>query len=218
MAQHVEPAFANSNNRHSSRRCGQPACRAGSPPWSRSPDRPGWALLADADDLERRLVAIRCSTFTDGSAAAMGAADADAIDMTAVAPASTARAAVMTANLRMAPPYLYRTCRLVLAGGSNVQQSAPSRHITLDSNRSIHAQSGSISRPLYPASLTHHTPPASRPGRSNPARPASSSSASPLRAPAPSFAPAALSVIRSQIPSTAPRRIPGVSWFTRPLA
>jgi len=46
----------------------------------------------------------------------------------------------MTANLRMAPPHLYRTYRLVQAGRSHVQQSAPSHHITLDSDGLIHAQ------------------------------------------------------------------------------
>ena len=46
----------------------------------------------------------------------------------------------MTANLRMAPPHLYRTHRLVQAGRSHVQQSAPSHHITLDSDGLIHAQ------------------------------------------------------------------------------
>src|SRR5205807_5537666 len=50
------------------------------------------------------------------------------------------RIAPMTANLRMAPPYLYRICRLVQTGGSHVQQSAPSRHITLDSDGLIHVQ------------------------------------------------------------------------------
>jgi len=41
----------------------------------------------------------------------------------------------------MAPPYLDRTCRLVQIGESHVQQSAPSRHLTLDSHGSIHTQS-----------------------------------------------------------------------------
>src|SRR5215831_20363058 len=83
---------------------------------------------------------IRCSTLTESAAAVLGAADADAIDMAAVPPASSARTTPMTANLRMASPYLYRTCRLVQASRSHVQQSAPSHHITLDSDGLIHAQ------------------------------------------------------------------------------
>src|SRR5215472_5435420 len=83
---------------------------------------------------------IRCSTLTESAAAGLGAADAAAIDMAAVPPASSARTTPMTANLRMAPPHLYRTYRLVQAGRSHVQQSAPSRHITLDSDGLIHAQ------------------------------------------------------------------------------
>src|SRR5215469_2415844 len=93
---------------------------------------------------------IRCSTLTESSAACLGAADADAIDMAAMAPASSARAAPMTANLRMAPPYLYWTCRLVQVGGSHVQQSAPSHHITLDSNGLIHAQCHEHFTPALP--------------------------------------------------------------------
>jgi len=50
----------------------------------------------------------------------------------------------------MAPPYLYRTYRLVQAGGSHVQQSAPSRHITLDSDGLIHAQSKEHFTPALP--------------------------------------------------------------------
>src|SRR5690348_14280913 len=79
--------------------------------------------------------------------------------MAAVVPASSARAAPMTANLRMAPPYLYRTCRLVQIGGSHVQQSAPSRHLTLDIDDLIHAQSKQHFTPAlpHPRSAGHRT-------------------------------------------------------------
>jgi hypothetical protein len=50
----------------------------------------------------------------------------------------------------MAPPYLYRTCRLIQMGGSHVQQSAPSHHITLDSNDLIHAQCKQDVTPALP--------------------------------------------------------------------
>src|SRR5262245_48314681 len=93
---------------------------------------------------------IKCSTLTESAAACLGAADADAIDTATMVPASNARVAPRTTNLRMAPPYLYRTCRLVQMGGSHVQQSAPPHHITLDSNGLIHAQCKENTTPALP--------------------------------------------------------------------
>src|SRR5690348_16375228 len=93
---------------------------------------------------------IMCTTLTESAAAWLGAADADAIDMAAMVPASSATVAPMTANTRTAPPYLYRTCRLVQIGGSHVQHSAPSHHSTLHSNGLIHAQCKEHFTPALP--------------------------------------------------------------------